>query len=144
MRYRLNTADVVQETIDDEVIIVHLVSGTYFNLGGSGAAAWSALLQGATVEQIIDALSPSAQVPRAEVAADVGHFVDGLLREALLVADGAPAATAADLLATVALPATYAPPMLQAYTDMQELLLIDPIHEVHPDAGWPAPRPANA
>jgi hypothetical protein len=31
----------------------------------------------------------------------------------------------------------YSPPKLSAYTDMQELLLLDPVHEVD-DAGWPS------
>jgi hypothetical protein len=31
---------------------------------------------------------------------------------------------------------SWAEPVLDKYTDMQELLLLDPIHEVD-DAGWP-------
>jgi len=38
----------------------------------------------------------------------------------------------------------YAPPVLETFSDMQDLLLLDPIHEVD-DAGWPmAPRQAQA
>ena len=33
--------------------------------------------------------------------------------------------------------AQYAAPKLSTYTDMQELLLLDPIHEVD-ESGWPA------
>lgn len=32
------------------------------------------------------------------------------------------------------------PPSLNKYSDMQELLLLDPIHDVD-DAGWPKPNP---
>jgi hypothetical protein len=32
--------------------------------------------------------------------------------------------------------AAFQPPTLRKYTDMQDLLLIDPIHEVD-DLGWP-------
>jgi hypothetical protein len=31
-------------------------------------------------------------------------------------------------------------PCLQKYTDMEELLLIDPIHEID-EVGWPSARP---
>jgi hypothetical protein len=31
-------------------------------------------------------------------------------------------------------------PLLHKYSDMQELLLLDPIHDVD-DAGWPKPNP---
>jgi hypothetical protein len=34
-----------------------------------------------------------------------------------------------------------AAPVLEKYTDMQELLLLDPIHDVE-EAGWPKARPA--
>ncbi len=37
----------------------------------------------------------------------------------------------------------YAPPALETYTDMQELLLLDPIHDVD-ETGWPAARPHQA
>jgi hypothetical protein len=30
--------------------------------------------------------------------------------------------------------------MLQAYTDMQEFMLVDPLHEVDEVAGWPHAR----
>jgi hypothetical protein len=32
-------------------------------------------------------------------------------------------------------------PVLEVYTDMQDLLLLDPIHEVDEEAGWPSPKP---
>ena len=34
----------------------------------------------------------------------------------------------------------FKPPLLKRYTDMQELLILDPIHEVD-DTGWPAIKP---
>ena len=34
-------------------------------------------------------------------------------------------------------------PALQKYTDMEDLLLLDPIHEVD-DTGWPNPKPDEA
>jgi len=32
-------------------------------------------------------------------------------------------------------------PILQKYTDMADLLLLDPIHEVDAGQGWPHPAP---
>jgi hypothetical protein len=36
-----------------------------------------------------------------------------------------------------------APPVLQKFQDMKELILLDPVHEVHEDLGWPHPRTAG-
>jgi hypothetical protein len=34
------------------------------------------------------------------------------------------------------------PPRLESYGDMQSLLLLDPVHEVEQDVGWPKIRGA--
>ena len=36
----------------------------------------------------------------------------------------------------------YSPPVLNSYTDMEELLLLDPIHDVD-QAGWPMPKASD-
>ncbi len=42
-----------------------------------------------------------------------------------------------------AIQGAFAPPRLQRYTDMQDLLLLDPIHDVD-EVGWPVASPAGA
>jgi len=37
MEYRLNSPDVVQEELDGEVIVVHLISGSYYSLTRGGS-----------------------------------------------------------------------------------------------------------
>ena len=137
MRYRLNAPDVMQETIDGEVIIVHVVTGAYYSLVGSGATIWRELLRGRDQSAILDRFVLENDPLRGTVAAEVDAFVAALLDERLVehraedspegaVDDGHGEGTAA-----------YAAPSLQKYTDMEELLLVDPIHEVDP-SGWPA------
>ena len=36
----------------------------------------------------------------------------------------------------------YTEPSLSVFSDMQDLLLLDPIHDVS-EAGWPMPKPAE-
>lgn len=38
------------------------------------------------------------------------------------------------------LPAGYRPPVLEVFADMQDLLLLDPIHDID-EVGWPVARP---
>ena len=66
----------------------------------------------------------------------VTRFVERLLEEALLVAangDGRPLRLRPSRTAP---PRLVREPRLDKYTDMQELLLLDPIHEVD-ERGWP-------
>jgi len=133
MRYRLNDRDVVSEVLDGEVIIIHLQSGAYYSTLAIGADIWNALLRGHSVQEIVDWLARGAEAERVYIAAEVARFVSELVAEnVILSADSAPIRSP-DFLQTA--PAFVAPE-LHKYTDMQELLLVDPIHEVT-EEGWP-------
>ncbi len=131
MRYRLNDEEAVSENLDGEVIVVNLQSGTYYSMLGSAADIWGALLGGWSTREIADRLAQGK--PRDGIEADINEFVATLTAENLLLpTDSAPNVSRVEFLPSQ----TYAMPELQIYTDMQELLLVDPIHEVT-EEGWP-------
>jgi hypothetical protein len=75
------------------------------------------------------------------VAQDAEQFVNALLAEELLVA-GEP--TTGDTAGRPAAPVVstapgYAPLQLEKYTDLADLILLDPVHDVSA-AGWPSGR----
>jgi hypothetical protein len=75
----------------------------------------------------------------ALVSASVTGFVEELVKEGLLVkADHEiPAGDASLLISQLAeVAGDFKPPLVNKYTDMQDLLLLDPIHEVD-EKGWP-------
>jgi hypothetical protein len=57
------------------------------------------------------------------------------------VAVGQPAADSTEVNSGVR--PTFESPTLAKFTDMEDLLLLDPVHEVSPDQGWPHPAPAH-
>jgi hypothetical protein len=132
-----NAPAVVSETIDGEVIVIHLERGSYFSLRGTAAEVWALVEEGCAEAQIPEALA--ARYPAAahgEVAGEVAQFLADLREEGLVVdGDGAPAA--ASELAPAG--SAFVPPRFEKYTDLQDLIMLDPIHEVEPE-GWPAPR----
>jgi len=115
------------------VIAINLATGTYFSLVGSAADAWSLLIDGADVEGVSAALSNAHGVDSTVVVADVKILVDDLIDAGLLVQDSDAIALHATLSTVTS---GYLAPTLEKYDDMEELLLLDPIHEVD-DAGWP-------
>ena len=131
MRYRLNDKDVISEVLDGEVIIIHLPSGTYYSTLASGADIWNALLSGHSVTEIADWLAAGARNERMH--AEVIQFVSELAAENLIVPTDDDPIARSDGLETAA---AFVTPELHKYTDMQELLLVDPIHEVT-EEGWP-------
>jgi hypothetical protein len=145
MRFQLNANEVVHELLDGEIIVMHLQSGNYYSLVGSGAEIWTQVIAGAPVDTIL-AQWDSAATADAEFIKSATHgFVQQLIDEALIVP--APVDVVEAAMALSAPPAgalrPFEPPMIQKFTDMQGLLLVDPIHEV--DAmGWPHADGARA
>jgi hypothetical protein len=134
--YRVNSPPVVLETVDEETIIVNLDTGSYYDLTHSGGRLLAALDGGAGLDGAIDAVAAAYAVERAQLAGPAQALVAQLADEGIVVAiDGTAAANGSVNGATP--PAKpYEAPALSKYTDMQELLLLDPVHEVD-GAGWP-------
>jgi hypothetical protein len=137
MHYRLNEPDVIQETVEGEALIVHTRSGTYYNLEGCGTLVWNALLSGRSVEQIETTFASRSAAERAEIRSGLETFVRALAAEELILPRERPAE---DLAPATEPKTTFTTPGLRKFTDMQELLLVDPIHDVQPEAGWPLPK----
>ena len=128
----IRSGDLVHEAVDGEVVIVDLANGVYFSTDGVGAVVWE-LLAAATNLQRLSEWAESAFPTHPEAAEEVSMFVrqvhaQNLLIESVDAVDG-------DLSADG--PPMYATPTLQAFNDMESLLLLDPIHDVEPDKGWP-------
>lgn len=143
-RYRVNQPAVIAEIIDSEAIIVNLDSGAYYSLRDSGCAIWEMLAQGLTVDQTSAALVSRYAGAEEVIAAGVTALTQELLAEQLMLPVDAPA----DVAAPAALHANgnrpaFQPPLLEKYTDMADLLLLDPIHEVD-ETGWPHAAPPQA
>jgi Coenzyme PQQ synthesis protein D (PqqD) len=137
--YRLNASHVVGDVFDDgEAAVIDLRTGTYFSLNTTGALLWPMIVAGTTSEALL-ARVLTATDGGPEVAADIGRFVAALVAEGLveevddIVDQSAPSSRG---------PRTsYRAPELERFDDLQELLLLDPIHDVS-DRGWPHTPPA--
>ncbi|MDZ4767107.1 MAG: PqqD family protein [Chloroflexota bacterium] len=140
-QYRINAPNVVSETIDDEVIIIHLEAGIYYSMQGTGATIWNLIERGATVRQIAESLLTSYDGDLMTISFAIAPFITQLIDQGLIVAmtGGTPLTLA---LTPPAVRPPFVTPMIDIYKDMQNLLMIDPIHEVG-DIGWPQQNPAS-
>jgi hypothetical protein len=135
--FRSNSPPVVHETVEGETIVVNLDTGSYYDLNHLGGSIFELLNSGMTVGQLADLIGRSYELDPAEAARTVEDFTNTLVTEQLLapVTNGsAPPATTPN---QPDLPSTYTEPVLNKYTDMQVLLMLDPVHEVD-EAGWPS------
>jgi Coenzyme PQQ synthesis protein D (PqqD) len=144
-RVRVASPNVHSKVFDDEVLVLDMASGMYFSLRGAAMDIWALVQARATGAEIAGALTERYEGPPAAIA-DATERCLAELAEAGLVA---PDPEAGGARAPVPGPAgqegakrPFPPPEVERFTDMRELLLLDPIHEVD-DRGWPnVPRPA--
>jgi len=146
--FRIDSPNVVYETFENEIVVVHFESGNYYSLEKSAADIWSSIARGMTLAEIAQALNRLYREVPPDIEEQVGQFVAELRQESLVTADGQDAPV--DMGKGEKLPdspvpseqSAYESPVLQRYTDMQDMLLLDPIHEVD-ESGWPAARPGH-
>ena len=132
MSIRIRGERLAHETLEGEVVIVDQVTGSYFSITGGGSEIW-ALLE--VARDVADVAAALAARVGADVAADVTRFVAELRAEGLVVdADEAVA------IAPGGAPLGWSSPRLEKFTDLQSLVLLDPIHDVG-EAGWPHQAP---
>jgi hypothetical protein len=125
----------IHETIDGETIIIDLASGTYFSLQGSGTEIWHGLTAGEPVGAIVERLAQSYSGDPTEIAAQTQAFLRDLEADGLISSTNgssgeieAPASAAGEQ--------PFAAPKVEKYTDMQDIILLDPVHQVD-ERGWP-------
>lgn len=136
--HRLNAPRFVDETVDGEALIMDMVTGAYYTCFGASTTAWEALKRGAEPPQVAAALAAAYPVELPEAEQDVERFLAELTQEEMLVpADGPSNGATAEPAAGNGGPAgEYQPLAFERYTDLADLILLDPVHDVS-DAGWP-------
>ena len=140
----INAPSVVSEVIDGEVIIMNVKSGNYYSSAEVGAVVWSWIEQGRTKGQIRDLAASRYQGDDRQIGESLEAFFESLVGEELVRAVSvSEAERAVDQAANEnGAAAVFTAPKLCAYTDMQDLLFLDPIHDV--DAiGWPEAKDAK-
>jgi hypothetical protein len=140
-RFRLNSPQVVAETIEDEAIVVNLSTGTYYSVKGDSILLWNAIVGGASVDEIAEVAAEMTQESRQTAAAAVDRFCESLVREGLVVERDAGDDTAAKVDLSGG-GRGMLEPSFETYADMQDLILLDPVHEVD-ERGWPHVQPAG-
>jgi hypothetical protein len=144
-RYRINDSKIVYEDYDDEIVLINLENGNYYSISGAAPVMWRLITEGRHTDGIVDGIMGKYVGARENIAWVTGEFIKGLLDEGLVLRDdGAASATVTPQPAKAGAVAKvpFDPPVLKRYTDMQELILLDPVHEVD-ESGWPEKKEAT-
>jgi hypothetical protein len=143
--YKINHPHIIHDTIDGEAILVNLKNGNYYSCDQTGAVCWDLISKGYDPGRIAAVMAQKFGMVEADVMPAVELFIRHLLDEGIILAAETSEETvgedgAIDTLAGMEPP--FRPPVLSKYTDMQDMLLLDPIHDTG-EQGWPEPLKDN-
>lgn len=124
-RVKPNQTEVAAKVIDGEAIIMNLSNGLYFSMEHVGAAVWELVERGCSLGEMVETIVDRYDTDPETVSDDVLRLVNELLGEALVVVtDQVPEGDAPVGRAGEPLP--YGAPVLNKYSDMADLLALDP------------------
>jgi hypothetical protein len=127
LRLRPDTVNVAAKVIDGEAVILDITRGTYYSMDGAGAVVWTALERGHSLEEIVGILEQRYDGSTAEFERQVEELADQLQREGLVVpVEGAQSAEVEPMPVDGASRQPFTAPALNKYTDMADLLALDP------------------
>ena len=134
--YQLNTQTFAAQVFAEEVIVLDVNQGTYFALTGNTPQAWPGLISGEAVGEIATRIAVHTGQGPEKVEADLGDFISAMVEEKVLVPlaeDKPEQAMASEEEYTT----DYSGFVWDKHSDLDELLVLDPIHDVSPEKGWP-------
>ena len=136
-RYIINRQSVVYETFDDEIIIINLDSGNYYSFDRVGADMWCLIESGTAVSEIVKWIIERYKGSSPDdIENAIKESIAELEKEGLIVPGELEKSVNGKEINLVAKTesgtkkAIFEKPVLQKHTDMQDFLLVDPIHEV--------------
>lgn len=137
-RYAVDNERIAAETMAGEAVILDLSSGDYYSLHGAGGLGWALLSRGHSAEQAAARLGAHFGVPAGKARADVDRLLGELLERELLVAH--PNAVPEEPTEQELPPeGEYTELTLEVFTDMGELLALDPPMPGMREVPWRAP-----
>lgn len=126
-RFALNAPGVIFDQIDGEVLVINLRIGHYFRLRESASRLWSLIISGNTFLEIIE-ISNSSQSNQDEILKFIMELLSlDLIVQTEEIQDVTPKPHSMD----------FSNPVIEKFTDLEDILGLDPIHEVDETKGWP-------
>ena len=127
-RLRINEEEIAAQIIDAEAVLINLGTGMYYTMDGTGCEVWAMIERRLTLAEMSHALAVRYAVAPAAVLNDLQRLAGELLEEGLvrLTPETGDTGIGEPLSALSPAASAYAPPNLCRYTDMAEVLALDP------------------
>lgn len=130
------TDRVAAKVMDGEAVIIDLESGVYYSLSDVGGRVWELMEAGCSLHRIARAVHEEFGIELERAAADLRTLFAHLSEERLVVDAGERHEPASLPPPSGVVTGAYAPPVLQVFRDMQDLLALDPPMPGLKDIPW--------
>ena len=136
--YVFNESKVYADYADDQYIVLNYVTGAYYSFDKASSIVLRALTNGCDPKSIAASFE-ERYGSECDALDKVNSFANKLKSLDIIIPGGDDNGAAEDFIVSVA--DDLMPDLdCEVYTDVADLLLMDPIHEVDEEAGWPVQK----
>jgi hypothetical protein len=126
-RFEIKSPEVVYDEIDGEYVIVDLASGKYFRIQGESSKLFALVISGQEL-----------QTNKNSFSSRTAELIDSTVRTLVdnsIIREATAQNSAGSLDETVSFDLNEF--VIEEFTDLQDIIGLDPIHEVDLNQGWP-------
>ncbi len=136
--YIINEPSVVCEEMGNEIVVINLETGCYYNLNQAATVIWHLISKKISYQRILDHIVRNNKTKEETVSKDLKDLFHIFIKENLVVENNNTTKNNGnkDNLLDNRKKSKYQRPSIKKYSDMKEMLELDPIHEVT-NLGWP-------
>jgi hypothetical protein len=135
--YVVASRDIVSEDFDGEFVVLDLGSGKYYSMDTAASALWRAITAGVSMQALVDAVDGAPPTSTGITAQTIHDYAEQLVVYGCLARSDVPGSASLDAATAAALKASAGPPKVEMFSDLADLIIADPIHDVEETAGWP-------
>ena len=132
--YRVEASRFYYDYADGMAIVIDSATGTYYGMNVLGSAVFDQLAKGAAPEAVLGQLSQLPGSP-SQIEQTFANFFSQVRDFGLLISEEKEGKSARPFEEKDAADGFVLE--VKEFAEIQELLLADPIHDVHSDFGWP-------
>lgn len=135
--FQVNQDGIAKEIFDNEAVIINIPLGKYYSVrGGTGVRILELLEDAVSIEYIVSIIVNEFNIDEVEARESIATFLSQLESEQIIQQTqerGKSSVSEGDLHNKL----PFEKLELEVFDDMQELILLDPVHDVESFKGWP-------
>ena len=124
------SSGIIHETIGADTLVINLHKGIYYNLSNIASDLWTLIVNGNSMETLCDLVTKRYGISAPQIDQDISSYISELSDQGLIKLEekelASPPQSGCSNLFTSE---TYVKPVVKNYSDMESLLLADPLHE---------------